>query len=102
MVRILPPAGTTSPGCARRYCTRPLRGALRTLSSISAWSRSVVARAASMAACASDLGFGCGNGSLCFHQLGLGRTQRRERTLVPGVISIELLLRAGAFEGQLL
>ena len=49
-----------------RYCTRPLRGALRTLSSISAWSRSVVARAASMAACASsDLRFGCCNGSLC-------------------------------------
>ena len=36
-----------------RYCTRPLRGALRILSSISAFSRSVVASAASRVACAS-------------------------------------------------
>lgn len=53
MLRSLPPAGSTSPGCATRYCTRPLRGALSRLSSISAWSRATLALAASMADCAS-------------------------------------------------
>ncbi|MCY1292602.1 hypothetical protein D9M70_418360 [compost metagenome] len=48
-----PPAASTSPGWAIRYCTRPVRGALSRLSSMSACSRATLARAASTADCAS-------------------------------------------------
>src|SRR5581483_710748 len=52
-LRTRPPAESTSPGWATRYCTRPSRGDLRTLSLMSAVMLSMAARAASTAASAS-------------------------------------------------
>ena len=49
MFSTLPPAPTTSPGWARRYCTRPSRGAVSSLSLMSASMRLTVAVAASTA-----------------------------------------------------
>ena len=52
MFSTFPPAFSTSPGWATRYCTRPSRGAFNVLSLMSAWMRSIVAWADSTAASA--------------------------------------------------